>query len=320
MTPSASVKCNVLILRLLATSRHTDFEIVCAGRVFKVHKAILAASSGYYDRLCDSGFSEGTTARSTLDEDPALVARMIIFAYTMTYHTESLQSDRPQHTQFKTVQDAFGDQPFRDDSFDWETRARLHASLYGIADKYELEALTSHTRQRFCIAFDGRDEYSEDVHRPGNPDWVFDADKAEAIWAKEASVSRIVYATTPHTDRSLRDMVVEYNLESRDSDNIEERNAYLGSREMLQVISSVPDFAIDLATKRHSSCYYECEICKCSCFSLAARCPCGRFDSCSNEDCVRKAKMESWCNSCKRLGTVSLVSGDEMETAEADEE
>ena len=82
-------------IKLLVSGRHTDVDIVCRGHTFNVHKTVLSAASTFFDRACDSQFQEGQTSTITLDDDePALVARMIIFAYTSTYHTDSLNSAR----------------------------------------------------------------------------------------------------------------------------------------------------------------------------------------------------------------------------------
>ena len=84
-------------IKLLVSGRHTDVNILCRGHTFKVHKTVLSAASTFFDRVCDSQFQEGQTSTITLDDDePALMARMIIFAYTSTYYTDSLNSARPE--------------------------------------------------------------------------------------------------------------------------------------------------------------------------------------------------------------------------------
>ena len=298
------------ILRLLATSRHADFEVVCKGHVFRVHKAILAAASGYYDRLCDSGFIEGSAARSTLDEDPAIVARMLIFAYTQTYHTEALQADKMENAQFKAIKDPYGDQSFNEKSFDWETRARLHAMLYALSDKYELISLKHQARQRFLIAFSEVDEYSnicDDVVNDVKGYWP---EEYKSSWAKNAAVCQVVYETTPHNDRGLRDMLVDYILSWIREDELKdlcEANAVLSSTEMMQVIAETRDLAFDLAIMRHSIRQHACEICKEEIDCLASRCGCGKYDTCTEDGCLRQAQIGSFCCSCKRLGTTVLV-------------
>ena len=300
--------------RLLDTARHADFEIICRDHRFKVQKAILAAASGYYDRLCDSQFSEGSTARSTLDEDPALVARMLIFAYTHTYHTEPLQNLKCVNSQFKTVPDPFGEQPSDDETLDYETRAQLHVQLYGLADKYEFGHLKHQARQRFLIAFSDADEYSSSCYEgiPNDDTSSLPATLASG-WAQDARLCEAVYATTPHNDRGLRDVVLVHILQTSDGTDNEECRAFLESREMMQLISTTPDLAVDLATMRMSAWSHECEGCGTDPRVLARRCGCDKFDRCSNDECLRQAKLNSFCNWCGRLGTVNSWTDDDMD-------
>ena len=73
--------------RFLDTGRHSDFEIECGEHVFKVHKAIICAKSEFFDKLCSSDFVEGANKRVKLDdEDPAIIARMLLFIYKGSYH------------------------------------------------------------------------------------------------------------------------------------------------------------------------------------------------------------------------------------------
>ena len=93
----------------LDTGRHSDFEIACQGHVFKVHEAIVCAKSEFFDKVCSSSFSEGVNARVNLDDDePAIVARMILFMYIGTYREGyDISSDLSGQKQFSRVTDQF---------------------------------------------------------------------------------------------------------------------------------------------------------------------------------------------------------------------
>lgn len=143
--------------RLLATGRHSDFEIKCGHHTFHAHKAILSASFDYFDRLCDSGFKEGQTSSVNLEDAPSLVARLITFAYTSTYHTASLNSESSRIEQFATIDDTFAERS--DEEVQWVDRAVLHIQMYALADKYGAASLKHQCRQRFLMAYYEDDEY-----------------------------------------------------------------------------------------------------------------------------------------------------------------
>lgn len=69
--------------RLWVERRFTDAEVVCEGRSFHVHRAVLCAKSRAFAGLFEGGGRESRTARVDMSgEDPAAVAALLEHAYT----------------------------------------------------------------------------------------------------------------------------------------------------------------------------------------------------------------------------------------------
>ena len=87
-------------------------------------------------------------------------------------------------------------------------RTKLHTMMYAMADKYDLTDLKSQARQRFLINFYDKDEY--EGHCCQDQDLQDVVIPVPETWAEVTVITKLVYSTTPSSDRGLRDIVLEF--------------------------------------------------------------------------------------------------------------
>lgn len=126
--------------------------------MFKVHKAIICAKSEYFDRVCSSNFSEGVNARMDLDDDePALIARMIVFMYVGTYgEGPDIASEMHGQRQFSKIVD--NSKPEIEASYGEAKEmcpgvVRLHVLMYAMGDMYSIPSLCKRSTAYFVEDF-----------------------------------------------------------------------------------------------------------------------------------------------------------------------
>ncbi len=67
---------------ILNSSKHSDFTFIVCGRIFKVHKNILAAASPIFDKLFDNNFSETLTNQCHVTEiEPTTFQYLLDYIY-----------------------------------------------------------------------------------------------------------------------------------------------------------------------------------------------------------------------------------------------
>ncbi|KAL2150556.1 hypothetical protein VTH82DRAFT_7119 [Thermothelomyces myriococcoides] len=75
---------------LLTSGKFSDMTVLCGGRTFKVHRAIVCTQSPFFDKAITGGFAESTTNVVELpDDDPYIFERFLQFLYTGNYNDES---------------------------------------------------------------------------------------------------------------------------------------------------------------------------------------------------------------------------------------
>ena len=313
--------------RLLATGRHSDFEIKCGHHTFHAHKAILSASFDYFDRLCDSGFKEGQTSSVNLEDAPSLVARLITFAYTSTYHTASLNSESSRIEQFATIDDTFAERS--DEEVQWVDRAVLHIQMYALADKYGAASLKHQCRQRFLMAYYEDDEYDSKTfpgHSELSPGRVTSEQEMEDAVDRDNRIRKrygrvedcfddgswkaccfpieLAYSTTPAHDRGLRDIVLDSlwaGLNNLDHDKVIEVPG------MRDLISKIPQLSYDLAVNPRTGVDAKCIHCGLEREgNLGWRCKHDKMNTCTELDCLLKFERDSFCWNCSYLGTLKI--------------
>lgn len=83
---------NASIKNLLASGQYSDFEIVCQGKSFKVHKAIICPRSEYFKRAVTFG-KEAEENKIDLQEDEAeIIGYMLQYLYEGDYTLPSASS------------------------------------------------------------------------------------------------------------------------------------------------------------------------------------------------------------------------------------
>ncbi|ERF68890.1 hypothetical protein EPUS_04542 [Endocarpon pusillum Z07020] len=170
-------------LHLPDTSRFADFTINCGGYSWKTHRAIIVQISGYFARMCHGEYKEAVNQSVTLKEDdPQMVARLIVFLYSWTYPMTGKDAKKSADSVRRLL--ASNDQAYQDQSED-ENLLTFHASLYGVADKFECESLKENCQKAYIRALHGSFSI---------PDFI--------------SSINVVYETTPETDIGLRKWAV----------------------------------------------------------------------------------------------------------------
>ncbi|KAK2609394.1 hypothetical protein N8I77_002891 [Diaporthe amygdali] len=69
-------------LKLLETGNFADIEIICRGRTFKVHKAVVCSRSLWFEKALTGGFAEAATGKVKIDEEePEAIEVMLRYIY-----------------------------------------------------------------------------------------------------------------------------------------------------------------------------------------------------------------------------------------------
>ena len=143
---------------LLNSEKYSDLTITTQTRSFKVHKAIICTQSKVLAAMSDAGFKETSTAILVLEHDhPVAIECMVAFLYTGDYDDEA--------------------------AADTDTSLMLHALVYSLADKYDIQGL----KRLAQVNFD---------------------DEADDGMCKDfAAIVATVFETTYSNDKGLRGVV-----------------------------------------------------------------------------------------------------------------
>ena len=137
-----------------------------------------------------------------------MIARLLLFVYASTYPTTAVSHE--PITQFKMLKEPFtnyGGLPQ-----EWVFRAKIHAQMYSMADKYDMPLLKAQARQRFLISFYKRDKYDSKTSR------IVAGDDNRA-WANIANIISYVYTEARSPDSGLRDIVLSYYTQQMNDPN-----------------------------------------------------------------------------------------------------
>jgi hypothetical protein len=165
---------------LLKSAKYSDLTLVCKGREFYVHRAVLCPKSTFFDAACSGGFKESYSGRIELEDDPATVERMISYVYTLDYRDEEHQQPEsgscdPMPCDETSDSGREEDQP----ALFGTTSVRV----YTIADKYDIPPLKELAKTKFQT-------------------W------GEKNWARKefSDIVKEIFESTPKSDRGLRDI------------------------------------------------------------------------------------------------------------------
>lgn len=288
---------NIRQRTLFHTGKYADLTVKCGGHTWQLHRAILCGESEFFERLCDGSFREAKEQCVTLeDEDPIVAAQAFHFMYMGKFvDIMSFKSaESPWETgQFSRVNVGF--EQF-DDKY---VRTRyICACLYAFGDKYLVAAIKKTSYGEFLdwtylapnfIVQKSTEKMRKWWSRVG-PTWL--------TWNKDTI--KIVYSTTPDSDRGLRDLVLvtyhEWNLlfQLQKSETMEE------------LVHECPEFAWDVISKPLRQPLFWCNVCKRITRVLGPRiCRCSIPGRCASDRCEEEDKKALKCIVCQRLGSLS---------------
>lgn len=155
-----------LYLELLTTGKYSDFIIDCQGYEFRVHRSVVCTASWVLDKACDGSFrvrlfallrydvltavQEANEGRINLSEDdPAILARVILYLYTNDYEAETLPAYFTRMTQNPECQTASATSSARGENPDVSSNAlNIHVLVYKVADMLGIEQLRVESSSR----------------------------------------------------------------------------------------------------------------------------------------------------------------------------
>jgi hypothetical protein len=174
--------------KLLESEKYSDLTIVCQGRQFKVHKAILCPQSDVISKLCDIDMLEKRTGVTEHEEfDADTVERMINFAYKKEYDA----TRRPRYEPAKEIEESVADvnslaiedaledatttggvtlpqddsvAPILDEEpseLSTTDKWVVHARVHGLAEYYDMPELRDHAYSQFMSVADHELEDSD---------------------------------------------------------------------------------------------------------------------------------------------------------------
>ncbi|KAK4939979.1 hypothetical protein LTR10_019831 [Elasticomyces elasticus] len=139
-------------LDLLKSGQYSDFIIHCQGYEFKLHRAVVCVASPMLNKACSGSFKEAKEGRIDLSEDdPAILARVILYLYTNDYDVADLPAF------FEGMIRNTGSQTAQTDSSDGSANRityspellRVIALVYKSADMLGIERLKVDASARF---------------------------------------------------------------------------------------------------------------------------------------------------------------------------
>ncbi|TVY83176.1 BTB/POZ and MATH domain-containing protein [Lachnellula suecica] len=140
---------NCLVARnteLLESGKYSDFTLRCGNKVFHLHKSVVYWASKYFEAALDGQFTQGNTGHLTIeDAEPEMVARMLDFIYTGAYPDGS---DLAKNTTTSEATTTTNTPATTKDS----GAPLLHASLYILGDKYEIQSLKDFAVSKYADA------------------------------------------------------------------------------------------------------------------------------------------------------------------------
>ncbi|KAI4108609.1 MAG: hypothetical protein LQ339_002125 [Xanthoria mediterranea] len=199
---------------LLHSADYSDLVITCKDHEFKVHRNIVLPASKVLATACSGTYKEGTGGPIDLSEDdPNAVKRMLQYLYTGNYDDADHEADegvpgssrmapgntRPSSTQLDADQ-LSETSSIASDALEKAAKAPIHVKVstltnnllvYALADIHDIPLLKSLAQTKFEV-------------------------RAADEWATGDIIRLLpqVYATTPDTDRGLRQVMIGVCLRS----------------------------------------------------------------------------------------------------------
>ncbi len=232
----------------------------------------------FYPNCIDLKPRKPLISPSLKEDDPKMIARFIVFLYSLTYPMTSNEAKLSADSVRQLL--VSSSQTYCDQSAH-ENLLAFHASLYGVADKFECESLKEACKNAYVRAL---------RRRFSIPDFI--------------SSINVVYETTPEADTGLRKWAVFVAQ---------------GYKPVLQahpgfkaLFTSKPDFSWDLATAYAEDQVFWCTECEEETLQPHG-CICGQNGMCLKTSCTGEVSDFSCpeCHStCVQPRSLSLLSDD----------
>lgn len=230
---------------------------------------------------------EAETQKADFPEDqPAILARALIYVYCGTYPDLALKNIVPNEHQFSGVEEDYDEQSLC-------AKRVLHATMFALAVKLCDDAMKNYARVAFRALW-----YKE----PGILDNNCCATATCENNLEIFKVQRIIYDSTPARERDLRDIVVHSaQFEIQDTN-------LMASSYFRDALCGHPEFSVDLVTYPLTSMMAKCEACEWVTSILSKICTfCQKWVDDCTEDCWRDFLMEKECLTCFSKGLVPVV-------------
>lgn len=260
-----------------------------------------------------------------IDDDPDIVARMLIYLYSPLYYTGLAEWDEePDGTTFPEARRRQALLIPDDKSCVNKTYLdplAVHAKLHGLSYKYDIPDLTKLSTKRFCETVSHMAVLASEMSI--YPEFLEDL----------MVTIKITYGSEQVSDQTLRDATVylarafvKFTLSGIPDDISQAKD----NMEALQeVISSISDFAWDMISIHFDSSKFACDYCQ-SEFEIESggadqiECVCSQRGLCGN--CASVSKLEcidcGWKGGCRSIKKENILmietrgrAADEMEQA-----
>ncbi|KAL9113915.1 MAG: hypothetical protein Q9227_002049 [Pyrenula ochraceoflavens] len=256
-------------LKTLETGQWADVSVRCGGYTWKLHRLVLCQKSDYFGKMLDGHFREAQEQLVTLeDEIPSIAARALIFLYTADYPTD-ITGDMPG--QFNGFTDDYVDLGSDwIDSLKEAARRKFHDVLLAKNEADNLEI----------------DQQTEAEIIAKHQEWLINV----------LPVCKVVFETTPPTDRFLRDpMLCMLHV-------LIAGNA-LAVPEMLDFLDEHGYIAREILTSRVCENYHTCSECDEISPVLERFCDCGKWHDCKTTVVCPK-RIRPLCYNCDARDTL----------------
>lgn len=221
------------------------------------------------------------------EDQPAIIARLLIFVYTGNYFMQPLAEwAHDGITPFANIQD-----PFHAAKSDWRVACLLAVALHKVADKLFINGLVWTSRGQFLTAL-----------RPDRDDKT----EGRRFWSAKdmVDISIIVksaYETTKEDDWKLHDPIVHRMLIGIGEFECVKWESYQ------LLLKEVPRLAFEIATSQLGGrrAATQCHRCRKRTPQRLWRCKCGQMESCNDNECITLRQIRSICDTCAVFGTCS---------------
>jgi hypothetical protein len=232
------------------------------------------------------------------EDDPKVIARLILFLYTSYYLHKTPDTDADDdldanETWFNCLRSLHRPS---DDVFIYETDAKIFeawnidglatdAKMHALADRLDVPKLATEARKNHLQAKVRLESY-------------------EYLEEFFQSVT-VVYATTSSTDRRLRDIAVFAIHKQLDAlQDSENENGDTKEDDLLRkLLVSTPQYTLELLTINVKKFHVWCDACHKKFTRTATTCACGMRGFCGDEDCRNGDWSNIECVTCKEFGS-----------------